>query len=187
MKISLNWLNRYVDVSDLKPEAIATTLTDLGLEVEGIEAVSSLHEAVVVGKILSAKRHPDAEKLQVCDVDVNGKEPLKIVCGAPNAREGLTVAVAQIGAVLPGDFKIKSSKIRGEKSFGMLCSEKELGLGAGDEGIMELDSGLALGQKLVDLYKLTDTVLEIGLTPNRSDCLGYIGLSAISRQSLVAS
>ncbi len=177
MKIPLNWIKQYVDLEEYSVQEIADTLTNLGLEVESVEAISLLDDKVVVGKILAAEPHPNAEKLQVCNVDVGAKQPLTIVCGAPNAREGLLVATAQVGAVLPGAFKIKASKIRGEKSSGMLCSAKELGIGTEDDGIIELESNSDLGTPLNQLYKLNDTIFEIGLTPNRSDCLGYIGVA----------
>src|SRR5688500_4320467 len=124
MLVSLNWLNDYVDVKDLTPEAVATALTDIGLEVEAITKATSVPPEVIVGKVLTAVKHPNADTLRVCTVDVGQGEPLGIVCGAPNARPGIKVAVATVGAVLPGNFKIKKSKIRGEESSGMLCSEK---------------------------------------------------------------
>lgn len=177
MKISLNWLNRYIDLSSYKLDEICSTLTSLGLEVEGSEEVVSLDPKVVVGKIESAQQHPDADKLQVCSVNIGSNEPLEIVCGAANARKDLLVAVAQIGSVLPEDFKIKAGKIRGVKSFGMLCSGSELGLSGDNDGILELPEDFEIGKPLVDIYQLRDSVIEIGLTPNRSDCLGYIGVA----------
>lgn len=177
MRVSLNWLNDYIPIKDLPLETITSTLTSLGLEVEGTTAVEPWTGEVLVGQILETRRHPDAEKLQICQVDVGEAAPLTIVCGAANARNGLKVAVAKIGAVLPGDFKIKASKIRGEKSFGMLCSGMELGISDEHEGILELDPDLAIGSSIRDLYQLSDTIIEIGLTPNRADCLGYIGIA----------
>ncbi len=177
MQVSWRWLNDYIDLSDTNPEALAKTLTSLGLEVEGIEVKKPLKGDVVVGKILKAVQHPNADKLRLCEVDVGDKEPLAIVCGAPNAREGIKVVVARIGSELPGDFKIKESKIRGEKSFGMLCSEEELGLSGGHDGIIELPATLAVGSSVPEYFHMNDTVIEIGLTPNRSDCLGLIGLA----------
>ena len=128
MRVSLNWLNEYVDIADLPPSEVAQALTAIGLEVEATEFQSAFTEEVVVGVILEAIKHPNADSLQVCTVDIGETERLSIVCGAPNARQGLHVAVAKVGATLPGDFKIKKSKIRGETSCGMLCSESELGL-----------------------------------------------------------
>lgn len=177
MKISLNWLNEYIDIAKYRPEHLAEIFTGLGIEVETIANVSPFEGDVVIGKILEALPHPNADTLQVCKVDVGENEPLDIVCGATNARKGLTVAAARIGSVLPGDFKIKPSKIRGEKSFGMLCGETELGMGDNDSGIMELDSHLKPGSLVADVFKLRDTVMELSLTPNRADCLGYLGLA----------
>ena len=177
MKVSLNWLNDYVDVSRFTPEKIADALTSIGLEVEGIEEVTPFKGNVVVGEILSAEKHPDADKLQVCQVNAGDGDPLTIVCGAPNARAGLKTAVAKVGSVLPGDFKIKASKVRGQKSSGMLCAETELEIGGDDAGIVELAKDAEIGAAIADMYSLKDVVLEVGLTPNRADCLGYIGLA----------
>jgi phenylalanyl-tRNA synthetase beta chain len=177
MRISLQWLNDYIDIKDLSPEHLAQELTQLGLEVEGIERIEPLKGDVVIGQILKAEQHPNADKLRVCQVSVGSGDPLKIVCGAPNARDGLKVVVARIGAVLPGDFKIKESKIRGESSFGMLCSEQELGLSESHDGIIELPASAEIGASVTDYYAMNDTVIEIGLTPNRSDCLGIIGVA----------
>ena len=177
MKISLNWLNDYVTIDRHTPEQIADALTSIGLEVEGIEPISPLKGKVVVGEVLEASQHPNAEKLQICSVNIGEEEPLSIVCGAPNARPGIRVAVATIGSVLPGDFKIKSSKIRGEKSFGMLCSGEELGISAESDGILELEKNIEIGTSIQKHFQLEDTVLEIGLTPNRADCLGYVGVA----------
>jgi phenylalanyl-tRNA synthetase beta chain len=177
MRISLQWLNDYIDIKDLTPEQLGHELTQLGLEVEGIERIEPLQGDVVVGQILKAEQHPNADKLRVCQVSVGSGEPLKIVCGAPNARNGIKVVVARIGAVLPGDFKIKESKIRGESSFGMLCSEQELKLSESHDGIIELPASAVLGTPIQDYYAMNDTVIEIGLTPNRSDCLGIIGVA----------
>ncbi|MFW7380375.1 MAG: phenylalanine--tRNA ligase subunit beta [Oligoflexus sp.] len=177
MRVSLNWLNDYISLQDLPIEQIAETLTSLGLEVEGIETLEPWTGEVLVGQIIEAKRHPDAEKLQVCQVDVGESAALTIVCGAANARQDLKVAVAKVGSTLPGDFKIKASKIRGEKSFGMLCSGKELAISEDADGIMELAEDLPIGTSLAEHFQLRDTVIEIGLTPNRTDCLGYIGIA----------
>ncbi|RYZ54257.1 MAG: phenylalanine--tRNA ligase subunit beta, partial [Proteobacteria bacterium] len=177
MLVSLRWLNEYIDLSGVSVEEISKTLTSIGLEVEGIKHIKPLKGDVVAGKILSAVQHPNADKLRVCQVDIGKGEALTIVCGAPNAREGIKVVVATIGSELPKDFKIKESKIRGEKSFGMLCSEEELGLSGGHDGIIELPDSVALGTPIATHFHMEDTVIEIGLTPNRSDCLGLIGLA----------
>ncbi len=177
MQISLNWLNDYVPIRDLSPKQVADALTSIGLEVEAMTDASALQGAVVVGKVLEAQKHPNADSLRVCRVDVGKGEPLRIVCGAPNAREGIIVAVATVGAVLPGDFKIKASKIRGEPSEGMMCSERELGLSDNHAQIIEMASGTPIGSSVADLYQLNDTVLTLNVTPNRSDCFGYLGVA----------
>lgn len=177
MRVSLRWLQDYIDLSDLSIDEISSTLTQLGLEVEGIEKVDPLQGEVVIGQILEAVQHPNADKLRICTVDVGSGAPLSIVCGAPNARQGIRVVVAKIGSVLPKDFKIKESKIRGEASFGMLCSEEELALSDANAGIIELPAHAPLGTPIAEYWQLKDTIIEIGLTPNRSDCLGLIGLA----------
>ena len=177
MLLSRNWLENYVNVEDLSDDQIAGTLTDLGLEVEGKESVPPLHEKIVVGKITSAKPHPNADTLQICDVDIGSDEKLSIVCGAPNARKDIYVCVAQIGSILPGNFKIKPTKIRGEKSQGMLCSEKELEVSSEHEGIAEISSDFELGKKISEIFKTEDSIFEISITPNRGDCLGYLGIA----------
>jgi len=177
MRVSLRWLQDYIDLKDMSVLELSATLTQLGLEVEGVETIQPLTGPVVVGQIKKAVQHPNADKLRLCDVDVGESEPLQIVCGAPNARDGLKVVVARVGSILPRDFKIKDSKIRGEASFGMLCSEQELGLSESHDGIIELPESAPIGAFIPDYLQLNDTVIEIGLTPNRSDCLGMIGLA----------
>jgi phenylalanyl-tRNA synthetase beta chain len=178
MDVSLNWLKNYVSLDGLDTNQIAAALTDIGLEVEAIKNAADFPDSVVVGRILSAIKHPNADTLQVCQVDIGPKaSPLTIVCGAPNARKDLTVAVATVGSTLPGDFKIKEAKIRGEASFGMLCSSKELGLSTENAGIMELSSALTLGTPVRTALGLDDVVLTLNVTPNRADCLGHIGVA----------
>lgn len=177
MQISLNWLKDYIDLQGIALDDISKALTDIGLEVEVIEQKSPLSGPIVVGHIVATSPHPNAENLKLTKVATGDSEPLDIVCGAPNAREGLKVAVAKVGAILPGDFKIKKSKIRGEASFGMLCSGAELGISADDGGILELAEDVAIGTAISDLFSLQDTVIHLGLTPNRSDCNGYIGIA----------
>jgi len=178
MKFSESWLREWVN-PDLTTEQLAHQLTMAGLEVDAIEAVAPEHSGVVVGQILSAQQHPNADKLQVCQVDVGdlSEQSLQIVCGAANARAGLKVACAMVKAKLPGDFKIKKSKLRGEESYGMLCSAKELGLADSAEGIMELQEDAPLGQSIVDYFQLNDCSIELGVTPNRSDCLSIEGVA----------
>lgn len=175
MKVTYNWLKEFVDF-DLTPTALADLLTMLGLEVEGMEQLGGGMDAVVVARVVEKAQHPNADKLSLCKID-NGKEILSVVCGAQNFKQGDTVALAQVGAVLPGDFKIKRSKIRGEESCGMLCSEKELGLADESAGIMVLPENLPLGTPFFEAMGLKDTVFEIGLTPNRADCLSVIGIA----------
>lgn len=177
MRISLNWLNDYIPISQLPAQKIADTLTSLGIEVECIESFSTLSGEVVVGKILSASPHPNADNLKVCQVDVGESESLEIVCGASNARDGLVTAVAKIGSELPGNFKIKKSKIRGVTSFGMLAAGDELGISSDHEGIVELHPSTKLGSDVAELFQLKDTILTLSITPNRSDCFGYVGVA----------
>lgn len=175
MKVSYNWLKEFVDF-DLSVDELSHLLTMLGLEVDTIERTGEGLDDVIVALVEERAQHPNADKLSLCRVN-NGKEVLSIVCGAQNFKSGDKVALAQIGAVLPGDFKIKRSKIRGEESFGMLCSERELGLSEESSGIMVLDNDLKLGAPVFEALGLKDTVFEIGLTPNRADCLSVIGIA----------
>ncbi|BEH10499.1 MULTISPECIES: phenylalanine--tRNA ligase subunit beta [Geobacter] len=175
MIVTYNWLKEFVEC-DLSTQELGDLLTMLGLEVEGVREVGGGLDQVVVAVVEERRKHPNADKLSLCKVN-NGREILDIVCGAQNFTAGDKVALAQIGAVLPGDFKIKRSKIRGEESCGMLCSERELGLSAESEGIMILPSDLPLGVPLFDALGLKDTIFEIGLTPNRADCLSVIGVA----------
>ena len=177
MLVSYEWLNQYIDITDLDPETIATTLTNIGLEVEGVEHPTPIDSKVVIGKILEAAPHPNADSLQCCRVDIGEEEPIAVVCGAPNAAAGKVVAFAQVGSVLPGNFKIKANKIRGEKSHGMICSEKELGMSDDHGGIIELDSDAAIGSPVESLMPKNRFVFDISITPNRSDCLSYIGIA----------
>ena len=176
MIVTYNWLKEFVDF-DETPDELAALLTMLGLEVESMEKLGDGLEDVVVALVEEKRQHPNADKLSLCRVN-NGKEVFDVVCGAQNFSQGDTVAMAQIGATLPGDFKIKRSKIRGEESCGMLCSEKELGLAEESAGIMVLTPGIApLGTPVFAALGLKDTIFEIGLTPNRSDCLSLIGIA----------
>lgn len=175
MNVTYNWLKEFVDF-DLSPEQLADLLTMLGLEVEGMETLGAGMDDVVVAVVAEKRQHPNADKLSLCRVN-NGREILDVVCGAQNFKQGDTVALAQIGACLPGDFRIKRSKIRGEESCGMLCSEKELGLAEESAGIMVLPAGLPLGKPVFEALGLKDTLFEIGLTPNRADCLSAAGIA----------
>ena len=175
MNVTYNWLKEYVDF-DLSPEQLADLLTMLGLEVEAMDRQGGGMDDVVVAVVEEKRQHPNADKLSLCRVN-NGSEVFDVVCGAQNFKQGDTVALAQIGATLPGDFKIKRSKIRGEESCGMLCSEKELGLVDESAGIMVLSPGLKPGIPVFEALGLKDTLLEIGLTPNRADCLSVAGIA----------
>ncbi len=175
MKISLNWLSDYVTWQGT-PEELADRLTLAGLNVEGIEPVEVTFPGVVIAEVRTCERHPDADKLSLTTV-FDGEETHQVVCGAPNVRAGLKVLLARVGSVLPGNFKIKKSKIRGMESFGMICSAAELELSADSEGIMELDTDLPPGTSADELYGYTDTVLDVEVTPNRPDWLSHYGVA----------
>lgn len=184
MKVSLKWLSEYVEVpSDLKAFCDQLDLTGTG--VEGVERSGDALEHVVTGQILEKQPHPDSDHMWVTKVDVGSAnvdkegnpEPLQIVCGAQNFNQGDHVVVATIGAVLPGDFKIKKSKLRGVVSCGMNCSSRELGLGADHDGIMILPEDAPIGMPLADYLKLSDTILDLEITPNRPDCLSMVGMA----------
>ncbi|MFG1491365.1 YtpR family tRNA-binding protein, partial [Oceanospirillum sp. HFRX-1_2] len=147
-----------------------------GLEVDGVEKAAKDFSGVVVGEIISAEQHPNADKLQVCSVS-DGTETFQVVCGAANARAGLKTGFAKVGAVLPGDFKIKKAKLRQVESFGMLCAEDELGISDDHGGIMELAADAPVGADLREYLNLDDSIIEVDLTPNRSDCLSLAGLA----------
>ena len=175
MKVSLNWLKEYVNV-DLDPLVIAEKLTMAGLEVEAVEERYNYLDNIVAARIIEVNKHPNADKLSVCKVDAGGEEQIQIVCGAPNVYEGMIVPCALPGAVLPGDFKIKKGKLRGEVSAGMLCSASELRLNIDAAGILDLEKDFIPGTPLEEALKLSDIVFEVDLTPNRPDCLSYIGV-----------
>ncbi|NBR14159.1 MAG: phenylalanine--tRNA ligase subunit beta, partial [Crocinitomicaceae bacterium] len=183
MKISYNWLKNYVS-TDLNPTELSSILTDTGLEVESVEKIEAVQGGlggVVIGKVLTCEKHPDADKLKVTTVDL-GSEVVQIVCGAPNVGAGQKVVVATVGCTLypkPDEaFKIKAAKIRGVESFGMLCAEDELGLGESHAGIMVLPDSIEVGSQAASYFDLEDDYqIEIGLTPNRSDAMGHIGVA----------
>lgn len=185
MKISYNWLSSYIK-TDLEVQKIGEILTNTGLEVEGIESTASQNqdlEGVVVGKVVSLEKHPNADKLRVARVDVGNGEPLQIVCGAPNIEEEQKVPVATIGTVLTApdgkSFTIKEAKLRGVESFGMICSEAELGVSDNHEGIWVLEPSYKIGTPLKDYIKKpkSDILIEIGLTPNRTDAMCHFGVA----------
>jgi phenylalanyl-tRNA synthetase beta chain len=176
MQISEAWLRSYVN-PPISTETLVEQLTMAGLEVGSVEPAAALFSGVVVGEVISLQQHPDADRLRICQVAVGQEELLQIVCGASNVRVGLKIPAALCGAVLPGDFKIKKSKLRGEDSFGMLCSEKELGLAADANGLMELSIEAPVGFDIRDYLSLNDSIIEVDLTPNRADCLCVEGLA----------
>ena len=175
MKFSENWLRQWVNPS-ITAQELMDQVTMAGLEVDGSEKAAEDFSGVIVGEIVECDQHPNADKLRVCQVS-NGSENVQVICGAPNARLGLKVAFAEVGAVLPGDFKIKKAKLRQEESFGMLCSEKELGLSDAHDGIMELAADAPVGADLREFLDLNDLIIDVDLTPNRADCLSLRGLA----------
>ena len=175
MKFNELWLREWVD-PQLDTEALAAQLTMAGLEVDAIVPVAAVFSGVVVGEIVSLAPHPDADKLRVCQV-AGGGDIVQIVCGAANARPGLKVPFATLGALLPGDLKIKQAKLRGVESFGMLCAAAELGLAEQSDGLLELPADAPVGADIRSYLQLDDRVIEVGLTPNRADCLSIAGLA----------
>ena len=192
MKISYNWLKQFVNI-DWAPEKTGELLTDLGLEVEGIESYQSVKgglEGIVVGEVLTCVQHSNADRLKVTTVNIGADTPLQIVCGAPNVAVGQKVPVATIGTTLYTEdgeaWTIKKGKIRGEESHGMICAEDELGLGKSHDGILVLDSKLEVGTLLSDIYKVeNDQVFEIGLTPNRADAMSHYGTARDIKAGLI--
>jgi phenylalanyl-tRNA synthetase beta chain len=176
MKFSENWLRSWVN-PDLSSDALGHVLTMAGLEVEALEGVAPEFNSVVVAEVLSVEKHPDADRLNVCQVNVGEDAPLTIVCGAANVAVGIKVPCARIGAVLPGDFKIKQAKVRGIASFGMLCSAVELGLATESDGLWILPVDAPVGQSVREYLDLDDKLITLKLTPNRSDCSGISGIA----------
>lgn len=175
MKFSEQWLRSWVNPDVTRDELVAR-LSMAGLEVDSVSPVAGAFSGVVVGEILSAEQHPDADKLRVCRVS-NGSEEFQVVCGAPNARAGIRIPFAMVGAVLGEDFKIKKAKLRGVESFGMLCSAAELKLSDDHDGLFELPADAPVGQDLREYLDLDDAIIEVDLTPNRGDCLSIAGLA----------
>jgi phenylalanyl-tRNA synthetase beta chain len=175
MKFNEAWLREWVN-PEIDRDALLEQLTMAGLEVDGVEPVAGDFKGVVVAKVTACDKHPNADKLSVCSVD-DGEAEYQVVCGAPNVRAGLIVAFARVGAVLPGNFKIRKAKLRDVESKGMLCSAAELELGDDHDGIMELDETLQTGADLRAALELDDVIVDLDLTPNRGDCLGLRGLA----------
>ncbi len=192
MKISYSWLQQFLKI-DWEAEKVGTLLTDLGLEVEGIETIESIKgglKGIVVGEVLTCEQHPNADRLKVTTVDLGQGDPVQIVCGAPNVATGQKVPVATIGTILydkeGNDFKIKKGKIRGEESHGMICAEDELGLGDDHDGILVLDPSTKIGALGADVFDVTtDQIFEIGLTPNRADAMSHFGVARDLRAGLM--
>jgi len=169
MKASISWLKSLCP-TDLSVDEIVSQLTMAGLEVDGVEPAAKSFTNVVVGEVLAVSQHPDADKLNVCEV-TDGESTYQVVCGAPNVRAGLKVPFARVGAVIGDDFKIKQAKLRGVESNGMLCGADELGLSDERDGLMELPDSFTTGADFAELLSLPDNVVEVDLTPNRGDCL----------------
>ena len=175
MKFSEQWLRGWVS-PQVDRDALVARLSMAGLEVDSVTRAAGIFSGVVVGEVLSTEQHPDADKLRVCQVS-NGAQTFQVVCGAPNVRPGLKIPFAMIGAELPGDFKIKKAKLRGVESNGMLCSQAELQVGEGNDGLMELPGDAPVGQDIRVYLELEDASIEVDLTPNRGDCLSLAGLA----------
>ena len=178
MIVTRSWLNEFIDLSDVSNEKLYETFNSIGLEVDSIKQIE-IAQKVVVGKILSCEKHSDADKLNVCQIDV-GSGIRQIVCGAANVVDAEYVAVATIGAVLPGDFVIKHAKLRGVESEGMVCASSELGLPDTGKGIMILDESigdLEVGKEFGSYKRIADTIIELELTANRGDCLSIYGVA----------
>ena len=176
MKISEQWLREWVN-PEISTEQLVEQLTMLGLEVDEVQPAAGSFSHVIVAEIIALEKHPNADKLNVCQVDAGNNEMLQIVCGAPNARVGLKTPLAKIGAVLPGDFKIKQSKLRGMESNGMLCSNVELGLSDDHSGLLELPANAPVGEDIKQYLLLDDNIIDIDLTPNRADCFCIKGVA----------
>lgn len=183
MFVSYKWLQEYVDLTGITAKELADRITKSGIEVESVEVLNKGAKGVVVGHVLECEQHPNADKLRKCLVDIGEDEPVQIICGAPNVAKGQKVAVAKVGAVLPGNLKIKRAKLRGEESNGMICSLQELGIESKlvpkeyADGIFVFPSDAPVGADALELLNLDDEVLELGLTPNRADCLSMIGVA----------
>ncbi|PLR98089.1 phenylalanine--tRNA ligase subunit beta [Bacillus sp. T33-2] len=183
MLVSYKWLQDYVDLNGTSAEDLAEQITKSGIEVEGVEKLNEGLSGVVVGHVLECEKHPNAEKLNKCLVDLGEGEPVQIICGARNVAKGQKVAVAKVGADLPGNFKIKRAKLRGEESNGMICSLQELGIEGKlvskefAEGIFVFPEDTPVGEDALALLNRDDQILELGLTPNRADCLSMLGVA----------
>jgi len=176
MKFTLKWLNEYVSLDGLQPERIGDGLTMLGLEVDSLTDMAKGLDDIVTAKIVRVRPHPNADRLTVCDVDT-GEETIQVVCGAPNAREGMMTALARPGVTLPDGLRIRKARVRGQESYGMLCSGRELGINDDHGGILEIPPGIEPGLALAPALGLDDVLVEIDLTPNRPDCASVVGVA----------
>lgn len=176
MRLSETWLREWVD-PPVSTEELADQLSMAGLEVASVSAVAEIFEGVVVGRVMSREPHPNADKLSLCNVETGEGQTLQIICGAANVMAGMKVPVALVGAVLPGDFRIKKAKLRGVASQGMICSEAELGLAESSDGIMSLPSDAPVGMDFRAYLGLDDRVIDLDLTPDRGDCLSLSGVA----------
>ena len=176
MLLSTKWLREFTPC-DASSQVLSDTLTMLGLEVEDIIHPFAGLKDLLVGHVVECGKHPEADKLSVCKVDIGRGETLDIVCGAPNVAKGQKAPVAPVGSVLPGGLEIKKAKLRGQPSHGMICSERELGLSGDHDGIMVLPKDCMPGMRLVDVLDLDEELLDVNVTPNRADCLSVLGVA----------
>jgi len=176
MNISTRWIREWAN-PDISDNELSEKLTMAGLEVDRIAPVAPPFNGLVVGHVVNCDKHPNADKLSLCEVDIGDGSNLQIICGAPNVRKDLKVAVATVGSVLPNGLKIKRAKLRGVESNGMLCSESEMGISDSHEGIIELDLAAALGDDIRSVLDLDDQVIELDITPNRGDCFSVLGVA----------
>ncbi len=183
MKVGLRWLAEWVDLP-ASVELLSERLSLGGLYVDGVERTGPDLSCVRVGRVVERQAHPNADRLSLCQVDLGEGEPVPIVCGAPNVAADQRVAVVSPGSVLPDGTKVKKTKIRGVVSHGMICSERELGLGTADEGILVLDAEAPIGAPLSDVIDAGETVLDVEITPNRGDCVSMLGIAREVRAHL---
>ena len=176
MNILSSWLREWIN-PDVADNELADQLTMAGLEVDAVAAIAPKFDKVVVGHVISCEKHPDADKLNLCQVDVGQNQHLQIICGASNVRADLKVIVATVGAKLPGGLKIKKAKLRGVESFGMICSESELGMADSSDGIAELEADAPIGTDIREYWRLDDNIIELDITPNRGDCFSILGVA----------
>src|SRR5690625_1509979 len=176
MQFSESWLRSFID-PNLSSDELAHELTMAGLEVDEIKPAAPAFSNVVVAEVVHVTQHPNADRLKLCQVNYGESDHIQVVCGAPNVKAGIKVPLAKVGATLPGNFKIKKAKMRGEESHGMLCSGQELGIEQDYDGLMVLDSNLEVGQCLRSALDLDDICFTLSLTPNRPDCLSILGVA----------